>query len=95
MINAVILALVGLFISAVGIAVWYGRTELLTHYSNKNGPKALANQAGGLLTVYGVLTLGTAVIVAQTEESMILWGGWIALSVFVGFAVASIATTYE
>ena len=93
--EAVVLAATGLLIAGFGIAIWYGRTELLAQYPEQDGPEELATRAGGILTAHGLLTIGIATVVGQSDESPILVGSWAALTVVVAFAVAALAATYN
>jgi hypothetical protein len=93
MIDALILAGVGLLISGSGIAVSSGRTDLLAQYPDKSGSRETAVRTGGVLTIYGLLTLVTALLLTQIDLSTTLWIGWTLLTVLVGFGVATLAAT--
>lgn len=91
MLETVTLAGVGVVITGTGIVVSRGRTELLAQYPDRQGSRKLAHRAGGVLTSYGLLTLGVASLSAQTEVSTALWIAWILITVLVGFGVAALA----
>ena len=93
MIDAFILAGVGLLISGSGIAVSRGRTDLLAQYPDKSGSRELAVRTGGILTLYGLLTLGAALLLVQTGISTTLWIAWTLLTLLVSFGVAILAAT--
>lgn len=93
--EAVVLAATGLLIAGFGIAIWYGRTELLAQFPERDAPEKLATRAGGILTAHGLITIGIATVVGQSDESPILVGSWIALTVIIGFAVAALAAMYN
>ena len=44
--------------------------EIIERY----GPGKLATRTGGILTAYGLLTIGSALMITRTGGSTILWG---------------------
>jgi hypothetical protein len=93
MIDAVVLAAVGVLVLVLSIAIVAGRTELLTHYSDSAGPQRVRYGGGGALVGYGLLTLGTAVALVRTDQADLLWTGWTVLTVVVGFGVAGFSAS--
>lgn len=92
-IDAFVLAGVGLLITGSGLAVSRGRTDLLAQYPEKSGSRELAVRTGRILTLHGLLTLGAAFVLVQTDISTILWIAWTLLTLLVGFGVAVPAAT--
>lgn len=92
-IDAFVLAGVGLLITGSGLAVSRGRTDLLAQYPDRSGSRELAVRTGRILTLYGLLTLGAAFFLVQIYMSTILWITWTLLTLLVGFGVAVLAAT--
>jgi len=93
--DEVILGAIGVATVMFGIAIVGGRTELLTHYPDDSGPARLRYRAGGAVLGYGILTVGTAVGLVATDWTALLWGGWTAVTVLVGFGVAGFAAAVD
>ena len=96
MIDALVLAGVGLLITGGGIVVSRGRTDLLAQYPDRSGSPEFAVRTGRILTLHGVLTLGVALVsITHTGMSIEIWFAWMGLTVLVGFGVAVLAATGE
>ncbi|MFC7057960.1 hypothetical protein [Halovenus salina] len=95
MVDEVILGAIGVGITLFGIAIVGERTGLLTHYPDDSGPARLRYGAGGTVLGYGILTVGTAVGLVATDWTALLWGGWAAVTVLVGFGVAGFAAAVD